>query len=249
MNATWHRLNRLPRRASPAERSAWHLEHQKHCGCRPIPPALAVHAPPVRENRSLGLRELLVGADRRSLARSTIALEALLASPRHVREIARLTEDEDELVSMRALDLLEKLAHAKADWVQPHRGKFIGALADSAMWEVRLQIVRALPLLTWTPSERRRAVEILRRDSRHPQTFVCAWALDSLATFAQQDASLVPYVERRLREFESSTSMVLRSRARHTRKRLVGDSPARVRAVSPREDRSSPPHRRRLKRR
>lgn len=82
---------------------------------------------------------------------------------------------------MRAFDLLEKIAHEHPDCVQPHKRLFIGPFADSDKWEVRLQIVRALPLLKWTFGERKRVVAILRRDLEHPQKFVRAWALDSLA--------------------------------------------------------------------
>jgi hypothetical protein len=137
-------------------------------------------------------------------------------------EVAALAEDDDWLVSMRALDLLEKAAHAHAEWVQPHRRLFIGPLADSDRWEVRLQIVRALPLMTWTPGERRRAVEILRRNIEHPQKFVRAWALDGLATFARDDATLLPAVRRSLREMERSGSKALATRARLVRERLLG---------------------------
>jgi hypothetical protein len=37
MNAAWHQRNRMPKRATLAQRVAWHLEHQKHCACRPLP--------------------------------------------------------------------------------------------------------------------------------------------------------------------------------------------------------------------
>ena len=109
---------------------------------------------------------------------------------------------------MRALDLLEKLAHDHQDWVVPHKRLFIGPLADSDRWEIHLQIVRALPLFTWTRTERRRAVEILRRDLDYPQTFVRAWALDSLSIFADTDPALVPLVDRYMRRFESSGSQI-----------------------------------------
>jgi hypothetical protein len=33
----WHRAHPLPRRANEAQRLLWHLEHQKCCGCRPMP--------------------------------------------------------------------------------------------------------------------------------------------------------------------------------------------------------------------
>ena len=121
---------------------------------------------------------------------------------------------------MRALDLLEKIAHDRAELVQPYKRLFIGALAESDKWEVRLQVVRALPLLDWTSQERARAVAILRENLEYPQTFVRAWALDGLATFAERDARLVPIVRRSLDAFERSGSKALGARARHIRARL-----------------------------
>jgi hypothetical protein len=178
-----------------------------------------------------------------------------------VAELAALTFDEDWLVSMRALDLLEKIAHQAPELVQPHKKLFLGPMAESEKWEVRLQIVRALPLLRWTAAERKRAVEILRRNvaslppkggshkallsksgshkvalpkggshkvalpkggsHKNPmQIFVRAWALDSLATFAEGDAVLMRFVKRRLSEFERSDSKALQARAREIRARL-----------------------------
>jgi len=98
---------------------------------------------------------------------------------------------------------------------------FIGSLADSGKWEIHVQIVRAQPLFAWTPTEMRRVHEILLCDVAHPQTFVRAWALDSLATLAQKDSSLMAAVRRRLREFESSGSKALVARARRIRERLA----------------------------
>jgi len=142
------------------------------------------------------------------------------AQPQRMKELAELAADPDWLVSMRALDLLEKIAHDRAELVQPHKRLFIGPLAESDKWEVRLQVVRALPHLEWTPRERARAVAILRENLEYPQTFVRAWALDGLATFAERDARLVPIVRRALDAFERSGSKALEARARHIRSRL-----------------------------
>src|SRR6476469_2150128 len=114
------------------------------------------------------LGDLLAGGDRPSIARSAQAMELVRSAPERVTEVAALAEDEDPLVSQRALDLLEKLAHDRPEWVAPHKSLFIGPLADSDRWEVRLQIVRALPLFQWTKAERSRVLEILRRDVGHP---------------------------------------------------------------------------------
>lgn len=151
----------------------------------------ASHVSPDNESR---LRELLAGGDRRSIAKSDRVLGVLRAHPARLSELAALTRDPDWLVVMRAVDLLEKLSHEHADWVEPYKRLFISDLADSDKWEIRLQMVRAPPLFTWSRRERRRVVEILLRDIKHPQTFVKAWALDSVATFAASDATLMPVV-------------------------------------------------------
>jgi hypothetical protein len=41
LNKAWHEKHRMPPRATMEQRIAWHLEHRKHCGCRPIPAKLA----------------------------------------------------------------------------------------------------------------------------------------------------------------------------------------------------------------
>src|SRR5690242_20142841 len=101
------------------------------------------------EMGSMQLRSLLTGGDRRSMAQSKRARTLVEREPRRVTELARLVNDSDWLVALRALDLLEKIAHEHADWVRPYKRVFIGALADSERWEFHLQVVRALPLFRW----------------------------------------------------------------------------------------------------
>jgi len=37
INAEWHTQNKMPKNASFEQRVAWHLAHQQHCTCAPIP--------------------------------------------------------------------------------------------------------------------------------------------------------------------------------------------------------------------
>jgi HEAT repeat protein len=177
-------------------------------------------------NKTKSLRSLLSGGDRRSIAQSNRALALVRSNPELVAQLAALARDADWLLSMRAMDLLEKLAHEHPEWVEPFKALFIGPLADSDKWEVRLQVVRALPLFAWSPEENRRAIEILLRDAEHPQTFVRAWAVDSLACFAEKNGDLMPKLRRYLRELEESGSKASVTRARKIRSRLEshGDS-------------------------
>jgi hypothetical protein len=221
LNAEWHGRHRMPRNPTLAQRLAWHLEHGAHCGCRPMPPRLAAlaGAKATQGGEARSLRALLQGGDRRSLARSKRALSLVLARPERVSELVALAGDDDWLVSLRALDLLEKLAQDHPSWIAPHQRLFIGPLADSDKWEVRLQIVRALPCFRWSRADRPRVLQIILRDTAHPRTFVRAWAADSLARFAEEDPSLRPALDRCLRSMETSGRPALASRARHIRTR------------------------------
>jgi hypothetical protein len=166
------------------------------------------------------LRRFLTGGDRRSIGQSNRVRSLVDKNPELMADIAALVDDEDWLVSQRALDLLEKVAHDHPDWVEPHKQLFIGPVAESDKWEVRLQIVRALPLFDWKAAELPRVKAILRENVAHSQTFVKAWALDSLATFAEKDSKLRPLVLRTLMDFENSSSKALQARARKIRQRL-----------------------------
>jgi hypothetical protein len=165
------------------------------------------------------IRELLSGGDRRSIAQSNRARTMIERNPSLVGELAAHTRDEDWLVGQRALDLLEKLARDHPEWVEAHKTVFIGGAAESDKWEVRLQVVRALPLFRWTSTQQRRVEAILLENLTFPQTFVRAWALDSLATLAQRRPRLRPIVEQHLRAFERSSSKALQARARNIRAR------------------------------
>jgi hypothetical protein len=167
----------------------------------------------------LRIYELLSGGDRRSIAGSNQVRRMIDEAPSRVAILAKLTSDENVLIAQRALDLLEKVAHDRPELVEPHKTLFLGPLADSDRWEMRLQIVRALPLFSWTPAQMKRAEEILLQSVDFSQTFVRAWALDSLATLADRRLKLAPIVERYLSEFERSPSSALRARARRIRAR------------------------------
>jgi hypothetical protein len=193
----------------------------------------------MKTSRPGDLRRLLSGGDRRSIADSNRVRLLIENNPSLVIELAALTADEDWLVTQRALDLLEKLAHEHADWIAPHKEIFIGPLAGSDKWEIRLQIVRALPLFHWSPTQAQRVEEILLENVAFPQTFVRAWALDGLATLAERTVTLRPIVRRHLRDFERSSSKALQARAKQIRARLNRQGALGTDGVSKRDRRGS----------
>jgi hypothetical protein len=67
----------------------------------------------------------------------------------------------------------------------------------------------------------KRVEAILTANVSFPQTFVRAWALDSLATLSVRRPRLAPLVMQQLALFEQSPSKALQARARAIRERLV----------------------------
>ena len=168
------------------------------------------------------LRTLLLvhAGDRRTIGGSNRAVALVLKHPERIAELAALLADREATLVMRAADALEKLARREPALVSPYRRHLIGALADHPRWEVRLQVVRALPLFHWSPRQRVRVLEILRRDVAHPNRFVRTWSLDSLAQFSEASPELLPFIEQTLVEFERSGG-ALAVRARHIRSYLA----------------------------
>jgi hypothetical protein len=219
----------MPKNASTDQRIAWHTAHQEYCRCRPIPAKLQLLmarrvSATTPKARPGAMRSLLTGGDRRSISHANRARAQVEHNPSLVRELVALATDEEWLVAQRALDLLEKLAHEHPEWIESYKKVFIGPLAESDKWEIRLQIVRALPLFRWTAAQAKRVEAILLENVTFPQTFVRAWALDSLATLAGQNAKLRPIVRRHLLGFEQSTSKALHARARKIRERLAQEA-------------------------
>ena len=52
MNTEWHQAHPEPRKASLAQRVAWHRLHHEHCGCRPIPPDIMIEIDRLERTKS-----------------------------------------------------------------------------------------------------------------------------------------------------------------------------------------------------
>ena len=87
-------------------------------------------------------------------------------------------------------------------------------------WTARLYAARLVPFLPWDGSEKRAAVEKLFLLEQGENLFVRAWALDSLAHFAETDAELADRVLPLLGEALGSGSGAVRARAKAALRRL-----------------------------
>jgi DNA-3-methyladenine glycosylase I len=106
MNRKWHAAHVLPRNANDRARLRWHLEHQKQCGCRPIPAALARRAKrtiPVASARPAGTRRATLrkaahvtpgraAAPARTAKGASAAKRSTPPPARHNRAVARRSQ-------------------------------------------------------------------------------------------------------------------------------------------------------------
>jgi HEAT repeat protein len=165
------------------------------------------------------LRDLLTGGDRRSIARANEAVAISREDPIAIDELARLTADVEPLVSSRACDVLEKLAHENPTWVQRHRTVFLACM-NAPYWEARLQCARAVALFEWSEIERPRVIEALRKRIDDEQKFVRCWALNSFAVLVGEDPQYWAELDERIAKFLTCDSPSMRARARAIAKRL-----------------------------
>jgi hypothetical protein len=49
MNREWHQQHKMAEAAGPQQRIEWHLEHVKHCACRPFPQGLLKEISPAQK--------------------------------------------------------------------------------------------------------------------------------------------------------------------------------------------------------
>lgn len=94
------------------------------------------------------------------------------------------------------------------------------AMLDCSDWSVRMHVCRMLSRVEWNPEEYAEVLQFAQEQVKEDNTFVRAWALDALASFAVNDASIRDDVYRLLDVAISTGTAAIRVRAREGLKRL-----------------------------
>ncbi len=159
-------------------------------------------------------RTLLSGGDRRSLGRAGEVLALVSRLPEHLGELVECLWVDDEVVRMRAADVLEKLSRADAGLLAPYKAQLLGLLAETTQKEVRWHLAQMVPRLKLTPSECRRVSEILQAYLDDRSSIVKTFAMQGLADLSLQHPPSRPVVIDLLRSLSRSGTPAMRARGR-----------------------------------
>jgi hypothetical protein len=134
---------------------------------------------------------LLAGGDRRSLGRAAEVVALTLADATRIGELFACLLDADEIVRMRAADALEKVVRERPELGQPFVERLLADVAAIDQPSVRWHLAQLLRHVALTPSQRERAIAVLRGQlAASDDWLVVNETLTTLASFARDDGQL-----------------------------------------------------------
>jgi len=133
------------------------------------------------------------------------------------------------------MDLLELDPETRADLVRqmerlsreegaprPAAEMLLPLLTSDQPWTIRLHLTRMTPRIDWTAAQRPGVIQYLLEQAKGTNRFISAWALDALATLAENDDRLAEQVIPLLLEALDTGSAAVKVRARNGLRRLGG---------------------------
>jgi len=156
----------------------------------------------------------LVGGDRRSIGKSDLVVQQVIADRARLADIFGGFTDDDPLIRMRCADVAEKVTKLRPEWLQPYKRQILAVVSHSAEQEVRWHVAQMLPRLRLTPTERHKAATILFGYLEDKSRIVKTFALQALTDLAHDDPDLRRRVLPLLRNACRTGSPAVRARAK-----------------------------------
>ena len=165
---------------------------------------------------------MLGGGDRRSLGRAGEVLALVGREPGRLPELVRCLWAEEDVVRMRAADVLEKLSRDDAAMLAPYKSQLLGLMVETTQKEVRWHLALLLPRLRLTRLEGQRVSGLLQSYLEDRSSIVKTFAMQGLADLSVQYPQLRVEVVDLLRSLALSGTPAMRARARILLEKLGG---------------------------
>jgi len=166
------------------------------------------------------LLDLLSGGDRRSIGRADEVVARILKHPKEFGSVFEGLAHADEVVRMRAADVVEKVSRIRPELVRPYKKRILQDIANTEQPEVQWHVAQMIPRLELTRHERKRAVAILLAYCSMKSRILRTFALQALFSLAANDPTIRGKVSETALKFAESGSPAMKTRAKQILQQL-----------------------------
>lgn len=139
-----------------------------------------------------GFEAMLTGGHPNSLGRTEEVVEVVLAERDRLDELYRCWSSEDEVVRLRTASAIKRVAMAEPDWIVPYVDQLQSEIVaiDQASTQWTLALLFDLLVDRVTPTQRARAIEIMRTNLEHADWIVLNNSMQVLGRWERDDPSI-----------------------------------------------------------
>ena len=165
--------------------------------------------------------EKLRGGDLRSIGKANEVAQEVEDNPVLFDSVFDGLFDNEPVVRMRSADVIEKVSQSKPELLSSHTSKIISILATAEQQEVCWHIAQIAPRLKCNEAEENEIIESLKSYLAHKSKIVQVSAMESLATIAERNNSILNEVVEIITKHKETGSPAVQSRARKLLQRLM----------------------------
>jgi len=163
--------------------------------------------------------ERLKGGDLRSIGKADEAVQDILKNPSLFKDVFEGMLNDDPLVRMRSADVIEKVSKKHPEYLQPFKHRLINEVSNIKQKEVRWHVAQMFSYIEINRKERDKIMKILLTYINQDKSkIVKTFSMQTLADFAERDASIRPKIIELIEEIMKTGSPAIISRG----KKLIG---------------------------
>ncbi len=166
--------------------------------------------------------EKLQGGDLRSIGGANEVAQEVEDNPVLFESVFNGLTNDDPVIRMRAADVIEKATQSKPELLFGYTSQVISILAIAEQQEVCWHMAQIAPRLKCNESEENEIIKSLKKYLLYKSKIVQVSAMESLATIAERNDSILNEVIEIINERKNSGSPAVQSRGRKLLQRLKG---------------------------
>lgn len=152
----------------------------------------------------MNIAAVLREGDPRGLGHTQEAIDFVLAHRDKLDELFACLFNDNVYIRMRAGDALEKICRQHPDWLQPYIGRLFREVAAIDQPSVQWHLVQMIGQLQLTPSQKQRAIEILKHNFEHVTDWIVLnFTIEVFAQFVAEQPALRDYYVQQLHKLQN----------------------------------------------